>query len=136
MNFLRVIVVLEVPLEKVWNYWTQTEHVQNWNFASPDWHCPHATNNLQVGGEFHYTMAAKDGSFEFDFCGTYTKIEPLKSLHITLGDGRKMEVLFEQQGNQTLVTEHFEPENINPHALQLSGWQSILNQFKKYVEVE
>jgi hypothetical protein len=47
-----------------------------------------------------------------------------------------MEVFFEKQGNQTLVTENFEPETMNTHELQVMGWQSILNQFKKYVEGE
>jgi uncharacterized protein YndB with AHSA1/START domain len=136
MEKLTVSVLLEMPLEQVWNHWTQAQHVQNWNFASPDWHCPKASNDLKVGGEFHYTMAAKDGSFEFDFWGTYTQIEPHSALHIVLGDGRHMQVLFEPQGNVTLLTEHFEPENMNPHELQVTGWQSILNQFKRYVEGE
>jgi hypothetical protein len=38
-------------------------------------------------------MAAKDGSFEFDFWGTSQKIEPQKSIEIVLGDQRKMIVL-------------------------------------------
>jgi hypothetical protein len=45
-----------------------------------------------VGGEFHYTMAAKDNS------------------------------------------EQFEPENQNSIELQEAGWQSILDNFKNYVE--
>ncbi len=51
--------ILNAPIKKVWEYWTKEEHVKNWNFATSDWHCPNATNNLQVGGEFHYTMSAR-----------------------------------------------------------------------------
>ncbi len=76
--------ILNAPIKKVWEYWTKEEHVKNWNFATSDWHCPNATNNLQVGGEFHYTMSAKDNSFSFDFWGTYQKIEPEKSIEIIL----------------------------------------------------
>ena len=126
--------ILNAPIEKVWEYWTKEEHVKNWNFAASDWHCPNATNNLQVGGEFHYTMAAKDNSFSFDFWGTYQKIEPEKLLEITLGDGRLMKVEFEFTLDGTVVKEQFEPENQNPEDMQKAGWQMILDSFKSYVE--
>ena len=125
---------VNAPIEKVWEYWTKEEHVKNWNFAAADWHCPNATNNLQVGGEFHYTMAAKDNSFSFDFWGTYQKIEPEKLLEITLGDGRLMKVEFEFTLDGTVVKEQFEPENQNPEDMQKAGWQMILDSFKSYVE--
>jgi uncharacterized protein YndB with AHSA1/START domain len=126
--------IINAPIEKVWKYWTKEEHVKNWNFAASDWHCPNATNNLQVGGEFHYTMAAKDNSFSFDFWGTYQKIEPEKSIEIILGDGRQMKVGFESKGYSTVVTEQFEPETQNPEEMQKAGWQMILDNFKLYVE--
>ncbi len=125
---------VNAPIEKVWEYWTKEEHVKNWNFAAADWHCPNATNDLQVGGEFHYTMAAKDNSFSFDYWGTYQKIEINKQLDFVLGDGRKVVVSFESTEDGTIVTEHFEPEQQNPSELQQTGWQMILNNFKKYVE--
>ncbi len=131
---ITVTTIINVPLQKVWEYWTKEEHVKNWNFAASDWHCPNATNNLQIGGEFHYTMAAKDNSFSFDFWGTYQNIEPEKSLEITLGDGRQMKVGFEAKGDSTVVTEQFEPETQNPEEMQKAGWQMILDNFKAYVE--
>ena len=126
--------ILNAPIEKVWEYWTKEEHIKNWNFAASDWHCPNATNNLLKGGEFHYTMAAKDNSFSFDFWGTYQKIELEKLLEITLGDGRQMKVGFEAKGDSTVVTEQFEPENQNPEDMQKAGWQMILDNIKLYVE--
>ncbi len=121
------------PIGKVWQYWTLPEHVMNWNFASADWHCPSATNNIVVGGEFHYLMAAKDGSFSFDFWGTYQNLEFEKSIDIILGDGRNMSVYFEAIPEGTIVTETFEPETENSPELQKAGWQSILDSFNKYV---
>jgi uncharacterized protein YndB with AHSA1/START domain len=118
----------------VWDYWTSPKHIVNWNFASSDWHCPKAENNLVVGGEFHYYMEAKDGSFGFDFWGTYAAIKEEKSLEIILGDGRKVTVLFETSAHETIVTETFDPETINPVELQKAGWQMILDNFKAYVE--
>jgi uncharacterized protein YndB with AHSA1/START domain len=121
-------------LAQVWECWTLPEHIVNWNFASDDWCCPAATSDLTVGSEFHYTMAAKDDSFSFDFWGTYDKIVFYKILSITLGDGRKLKVTFEAIGNGILLTESFEPESENPIEMQQAGWQQILENFKKYVE--
>ena len=131
---ITVTTIINAPLLKVWEYWVKEEHIKNWNFAASDWHCPNATNNLLKGGEFHYTMAAKDNSFSFDFWGTYQKIELEKLLEITLGDGRQMKVGFEAKGDSTVVTEQFEPENQNPEDMQKAGWQMILDNFKFYVE--
>ena len=111
----------------LWTKLTQPELVKTWNFASEDWHCPNAKNDLRVGGEFHYEMAAKDGSMSFDFWGTYTKIEENKHLEFTLGDGRKVSIELFEKPHGTLVVERFEPEHENSHHLQRQGWQAILN---------
>lgn len=134
MNFITVQNNIEAPIDKVWELWTSPEHVMQWNYASNDWHCPKASSEFKVGGEFHYIMAAKDGSIEFDFCGTFTKIMDQNSIQIFLEDGRAMNLLFEQDGHATKVTETFEPEEVNSLELQKQGWQAILDNFKAYVE--
>lgn len=123
---------LPLPLSTVWEKWTHPEHVTQWNFAHESWHCPKASSDFQVGGEFHYLMAARDGSFEFDFWGTFDAIEMEKQIAITLGDGRKMVVDFVPTENGTRVTETFEPEQVNPVEMQKQGWQAILERFKVY----
>ncbi len=133
MNEITVTTFVQVPRSKAWEYWTSPTHIIHWNFASADWHCPTATNQLELGGEFHYIMSAKDGSFSFDFWGTYTKIETEKSIEILLGDGRKMTVQFEETTDGTIITEIFEPEKINSLELQKAGWQAIVDNFKKYI---
>jgi uncharacterized protein YndB with AHSA1/START domain len=134
MNLIKVESIIDAPINKVWESWTKEEHVKNWNFASSDWHCPNAINKLVIGGEFHYTMSAKDNSMSFDFWGTYEKIVIEKGIEILLGDGRKMKVTFESSDVGTIVTEEFEPEQENPAEMQQAGWQMILDNFKKYVE--
>jgi uncharacterized protein YndB with AHSA1/START domain len=124
MSTITVKATVNAPLSKVWQYFTQPEHIMNWNNASPDWHCPAATNNLVAGGEFHYTMAAKDGSYSFDFTGTYEGF----------ADGRKVIVTFEEEAEGVLITETFEPEEVNSMELQKGGWQAILDNFKTYTE--
>jgi uncharacterized protein YndB with AHSA1/START domain len=134
MDLITVEAIIEAPIDIVWNFWTKPEHVQHWNFASPDWHCPKATSDFTVGGEFHYIMAAKDGSVDFDFCGTFTKILDKSFIEIFLEDGRELNIQFESEGAHTKIIETFEPEEVNSIELQRQGWQSILNQFKQYVE--
>ena len=134
MEQIEVKSIINAPISHVWNYWTLPNHIVNWNFASNDWHCPKAENNLIIGGEFHYLMEAKDGSFSFDFWGTYVNFEVEKNIEILLGDGRKVTVLFEFSDNKTIITEKFDPETVNPVELQKAGWQMILDNFKLYVE--
>ena len=135
MPNITIITTINTKLEKIWELFTFPEHIVNWNHASSDWHCPSATNDLQVGGEFHFIMAAKDKSVEFDFNGVYTKILPNEFLGYTIAGGREIEVKFEKLGeNETRVTEIFAPENINSLELQQNGWQAILNNFKAYAE--
>ena len=122
------------PIEKVWQAWTNPEDIMGWNFASDDWHTPHAINDLRVGGSFSSTMAAKDGSFSFDFGGIYDEVVLHKVISYSLADGRRVKILFTDNGDETLISETFDAENENPVEMQQAGWQAILNNFKKYVE--
>lgn len=123
-----------LPPEKVWAYWTTPVHICNWNNASPDWHTPYAENNLFVGGNFKSRMEAKDGSFGFDFEGFYDEVVIFKRISYHLADARKVEIVFEAFEDSTIVTEIFDPENENSLELQRAGWQSILDNFKRYAE--
>ena len=122
------------PIEKVWNYWTQPNHIINWNFASDDWHCPWAKNDVREGGKFVWRMEAKDESFGFDFSGKYDFVKENELIEKTIDDGRKVKITFREEGDQTHLTEIFEAETQNPVDMQKNGWQVILNNFKKYVE--
>ncbi|MGC4040193.1 MAG: SRPBCC domain-containing protein [Flavobacterium sp.] len=121
-------------LEKAWDYFTDPKHIVNWCFASDDWHAPKAENDLRTGGTFSTTMAAKDGSFSFDFGGTYDEVIPLKKYSYTMADGRKVIVKFDVLDDTVIVTENFNPEHQNPLEMQRGGWQMILENFKKYLE--
>ncbi len=131
---ITVEAIVEARVEAVWEKWTSPDHIVNWNFASDDWHCPAATNDLRAGGRFSSTMASRDGSMSFDFEGTYESVAPLSSIAYVMDDGRKVSISFEDLGNRTHVRETFDPEQMNPAELQQAGWQAILNQFKSYTE--
>jgi uncharacterized protein YndB with AHSA1/START domain len=125
---------VSLPVDKVWELWTSPGHIIRWNHASEDWHTPFAENNLAPGGKFLFRMEAKDGSFGFDFNGVYNSVQKNKFIGYNLGDEREVSIVFASHGNETEITETFDPEQTNPIEMQRSGWQSILNNFKKYAE--
>lgn len=125
---------VNAPFEKVWNYWTGPEHITQWNTASDDWHTTQAENDLQVGGKFTSRMEAKDGSFGFDFGGTYTEVDTHTKIAYTLDDDRMVSITFTPTADGIKVIESFEAETQNSEDLQRTGWQAILDNFKKYTE--
>jgi uncharacterized protein YndB with AHSA1/START domain len=133
-NRITVETIVKSPVEKVWKSWNEPEHIMNWCHASDDWHAPASTNDIRTGGTFSTTIAAKDGSYSFDFGGVYDNVKEHELIQYTMGDGRKVEVIFTREGNDTKVVETFEAESTNPLEMQRSGWQAILDNFKKYTE--
>jgi uncharacterized protein YndB with AHSA1/START domain len=131
---------VNAPLSKVWDYWTDPKHIVNWAFASDDWEAPSATNDLRVGGKFNTRMSAKDKSAGFDFTGTYTAITDNQIIEYDMDKGdnddhpRHVKIDFQEVPEGTKVTVNFDPETENPVEMQKSGWQSISDNFKKYVE--
>lgn len=119
--------------QKVWDFYTQPEHITKWNFADPSWHCPTAQNDMQVGGKYSARMEAKDGSFGFDFVAIYTEIIIEQQFSYEFG-GRKATVMFNTVNNKTEIIIDFDAENENPIEMQKDGWQAILNNFKLYTE--
>ncbi|MES2566550.1 MAG: SRPBCC family protein [Bacteroidota bacterium] len=133
-SIITVEVNANAAIDEIWGKWTSPEHIIKWNYASDDWHCPSATNDLRVGGKFVYRMEAKDGSVGFDFLGIYDEVVVNKKISSTLGDGRTMNVSFNETNNGVKIMEAFEPESENSHEMQKAGWQMILDNFKKYAE--
>lgn len=140
MEIIKITVkaLISAPLEKVWEYYTSPAHITNWNFASDDWCCPLASNELYTGGSYIARMEAKDGSFGFDFEAIYDEVIPYERISYTMGktigEGRKATVQFIRYDNDTEVVITFDAEHENPVDLQQQGWQAILNQFKFYTE--
>ena len=126
--------VIQAPVDKVWAYWNEPAHITKWNQASEDWHSPRSENDLRVGGKFVTRMEAKDGSMGFDFGGEYDVVELHEAIGYTMSDGRRVDITFIEQGDETKVIETFDAESQNPVELQQAGWQAILNNFKKYTE--
>lgn len=125
---------INAPITKVWECWNKPEHITNWAFASDDWEAPTAENDLRTGGKFKTVMAAKDKSASFNFEGQYSFVKENEVIEYDMSDGRHVKIVFSQVPEGTKVVETFDPESENSLELQRSGWQSILDNFKKYTE--
>jgi uncharacterized protein YndB with AHSA1/START domain len=130
---ITVETTVAAPIEEVWRAWTTPADIKQWNAASDDWHTTAATVDLRVGGAFTSRMEAKDGSFGFDFAGTYTQVVPYKLIECSLGD-RGLVVEFISNGSSVTVRETFDADTGHSIEQQRQGWQAILDRFARHVE--
>lgn len=129
---ITVQATVDADVKTAWNAYTDPQHITQWNFASDDWCCPSASNDLRPGGKYTARMEAKDGSFGFDFGAVYDEVNEHRDLSYTIGDGRKVTTTFEDTDGKTLVTTIFDPEQVNPIEMQQGGWQAILDNYARY----
>ncbi|MCR9163466.1 MAG: SRPBCC family protein [Nannocystaceae bacterium] len=127
--------LVQAPTGRVWRHWTDPKHITQWNFASDDWCCPSAENDLRPGGRYKARMEAKDGSFGFDFEAVYDEVSEHDTLIYTMPDGRTVTTKFEVESGAVRVTTTFDADAEHPIEVQRQGWQAILNNFKRYAEV-
>ena len=130
---ITVDTTVSAPIAKVWDAYTSPDDIKQWNAASDDWHTTSATVDLRVGGTFSSRMEAKDGSFGFDFAGTYTRIEKHRVIEYSFGD-RSAQVLFSETPQGVKVQVTFDTEPTHSLEQQREGWEAILNNFRRHVE--
>jgi len=126
--------MVNAPVEIVWEKWNAPAHITEWYTATPGWHTPQASADFTEGGSFNYRMEAKDGSFGFDFNGTFDEIVENEFIAYTLADGSEVKITFSSLGPNTHIEQEFEAEGENPVEMQKAGWQAILDNFKSYIE--
>lgn len=125
---------IQAPIEKVWEFYTESKHIIEWNFATDEWCCPNAKNDLQKDGEFDLRMEAKNGSMGFNFTGKYEKVIPNELISYKIADGRNVDVEFSKSESNVHLKQTFDAEGTNTDEQQKNGWQAILGNFKKYAE--
>lgn len=130
---ITVETIVLAPIEQVWRAYTTPEDIVQWNAASADWHTTKASVDLRVGGAFSSRMEAKDGSFGFDFAGTYTNVVPLRLLEYAFGD-RAAKVEFTETPDGVVVKVAFDAETTHSIEQQQGGWQAILDNFARHAE--
>jgi uncharacterized protein YndB with AHSA1/START domain len=124
---------VRAPIDKVWRAYITPEDIVQWNAASDDWHTTKSSVDFRIGGAFSSRMEAKDGSFGFDFAGTYTNIIPNKLIEYSFGD-RFAKVEFAELPDGVRVRVTFDAESTHSVEQQQSGWQEILSNFARHVE--
>jgi uncharacterized protein YndB with AHSA1/START domain len=130
---ITVETTVSAPIEQVWQAYTTPDDIKQWNSPSADWHTTSAAVDLRVGGAFCSRMEAKDGSFGFDFAGTYTRIEPHSLIEYAFGD-RCARVVFADTAGGVGVEVTFDAEATHSIEQQRAGWQAILSNFARYAE--
>ena len=132
----QITVSTTVPVlpASAWKFYTSADDVIQWNFANDEWRCPSATIDLRVGGVHSARMEAKDGSFGFDFEGTYSEVDAPNAVTLDLEDGRKARTTFKPVVSGTLVETIFDAEDENSAEMQRDGWQAILNNYQTHVQ--
>lgn len=131
---ITVETLVKAGLDAVWAAWNNPEDIKQWNAASDDWHTTQSTVDLREGGKFSARMEARDGSFGFDFEGTYTRVVPRKLIEYRMDDERTCKVEFVEEAGGVLVRETFDAETENAPEMQRQGWQAILDNFARHVE--
>ena len=129
---ITVETTINAPVDRVWSAYTTPDNIKQWNAASDDWHTTQSTVDLREGGSFSSRMEAKDGSFGFDFAGTYTKVVPNQLIEYSFGE-RGAVVEFNRAANSVTVRVTFDAEQQHSAEQQRQGWQSILDNFAKHV---
>jgi uncharacterized protein YndB with AHSA1/START domain len=127
--------IVKAPIATVWSAYTTPEDIKQWNTASEDWHTTKATVDLRVGGAFTSRMEAKDGSFGFDFAGTYIQVVPNALIEYAFGE-RVGLVEFIAGATGVTVRVSFDAESAHSEDQQRQGWQAILNNFARHVEAQ
>ncbi|MBY4597965.1 SRPBCC family protein [bacterium BD-1] len=135
MSRITVETTVHAPLATVWQAYTTPADILAWNAASDDWHTTRASVDLRPGGAFCSRMEARDGSFGFDFEGTYTRVVPEQLIEYDFGD-RQARVEFTDGAEGVHVRVSFDAEQTHSIEQQREGWQAILDRFKAHAEAK
>lgn len=130
---ITVSTLAPAPITEVWRAYTTPADIVQWNTASPEWHTTRAEVDLRVGGAFSSRMEAKDGSFGFDFAGTYTAIDLHRRIAYAFGDRSAVVEFIDGGSTGVTVRVTFDPESEFPLEQQREGWQAILDSFARHV---
>ena len=149
---------LEVPRARVWQAWTEVEHLKHW-WGPKGFVVRHCTLDLRPGGKMHYCLRSPDGS---DMWGRFVYREILKPERLVWVNSFSDEkggitrhpmmqewpremlttVTFAEQGRGTLVTVSWHPINATDderrvfeegRASMQQGWTGTFEQLALYL---
>jgi uncharacterized protein YndB with AHSA1/START domain len=121
------------PVEVVWQAFNDPENILQWD-RSGDWRTIKASNDLRIGGILKLRIESRDGTSEFDFAATYTRIELNRLIEWQqIDDGRLIRVKFTENGIATVVRQTFDADPAIPEGEERADWQGVLESFARHV---
>lgn len=130
---IRVQTIVKANASKVWEYWSQPAHLENWNHAARR----EAAKEPSMGAvpkSKEEQLERKPAVVNFDFSGRYEVVSPENYVEYILGDGRKLKVLFGNVAEGVHIQLSIDAEHSHGVSIQKEGWQSLLDSFRRYVE--
>lgn len=97
---LNITRTLNAPLERVWQVWTEPEHIQNW-WGPKDFTAPSVKQDLRTGGKYIYAMRGPAGSgWDKDMYsgGEYKEVIPMQKIVAS-------DYFMDEQGNKISPSE-------------------------------
>ena len=106
-RILTIKKTFDVPRKKVWEAWTDPEHIVQW-WGPKGMNIKIVEHEFKVGGKWKYTMPMPDGS-EFISEGVYAEIVVPEKIVTSanfrpMTEGVTIQVLFEEKGDKTDFT--------------------------------
>jgi len=74
--------IFDVPVDLVWQMWTQPEHFKKW-YGPQGFTVPVAEMDVRVGGKHLFCMASPDGTMKMWSTGEYSEVVPNERLVYT-----------------------------------------------------
>ena len=131
-----------VPIDLVWEAWTQSEHIAQW-WGPKGMKTQIIAHEFKVGGKWKYEMAMPDGS-KFTCDGIYSEIVAHKKIVSSanfrpMTEGVEIRALFEKDGDKTNFTfsvVHATEEYCKEQEKMgfYNGWGSTFNRLDEYLK--
>jgi uncharacterized protein YndB with AHSA1/START domain len=130
---------IAAPIEKVFEFWTHSEHVRKW-WGPPGVTCSEAEINLVVGGGYRIANRLPDGSTIW-IHGQFEVIEIPTMLRYTWGIGldsvpdEVVTVTFASVdgGTEVVIVHENAPDNATAES-HVHGWHGCLDGLQRYAE--
>lgn len=133
---ITVSTIINASPEEVWEYLTEQQYVEKWNYFRDDWKTSCIVNDFKLGGKFNYRLEAKDGNEGFNFTGVYKEINPFTHYGYTHADDRKVDIKLNNYGDKTEVIYEFDSNKSHTRQEQEERWATILENLNKFVETK
>lgn len=117
----------------VWREFNEPSSIIQWD-VSPNWYTTWCTNDVRVGGRLEQLIEPRGKGSPFNFCATYTTVDPMRSLTWQTAEGQTVRVEFtESEDGRVEVHQTFSGDPALSVEEQRDDWQRVLDSFARHV---